>query len=73
MDKSTNDFSRHVLAELESLFEEGRIDVRARREDSAVMIIDTKTGEEIAEERFPTQIQNKAVALITLLKGKSIL
>lgn len=73
MEKSPNDFSRHVLAELESLFDEGRIDVKVRRGDSAVLVIDNKTGEEVVEERFPTQIQNKAAALLSLLKGKSIL
>lgn len=73
MDKSTSDFSRHALAELEGLFEKGRIEVKVRREDSAVMVIDTKTGEEAVEERFPTQIQNKAAALLSLLKGKTFL
>ena len=82
MDQSTSDFSRHVLKEFEGLFEKGRIEVKIRLDreamlsgkiDPAVMIIDTKTGEQITEERFPTQIQNKAVALLSLLKGKAIL
>jgi hypothetical protein len=77
MSAAETDFSRHVLKELESLFEEGRITTLVRRSSSSepggppdvgVKIVDSRTGEEFVEDRFQSQIENKAVALLTLLR-----
>lgn len=68
------EFDLHVLKELESLFEEGRITTLAARgsvkgpSNPAVKIIDSKTGAELVEDRFQSQVQNKIAALLALLK-----
>lgn len=71
-----HEFPLHVLKELESFFEEGRITTLAERASlngpkaSAVKIIDSKTGAELLERRFDSQVKNKVAALLTLLKNE---
>jgi len=36
--------------------------------DVGVKIVDSRTGEEFVEDRFQSQIENKAVAILTLLR-----
>ena len=70
-----DEFEHVILSELESLVADHEIETLTRRPnpdepllDTAVKLVHRPSGVEIVVEEFPSQIKNKAIALVRLLK-----
>ena len=62
-----HDFARTVLGSLEALFDDGEIETLVQASGSNAVKVVHSSVVEVIEDRFDSQVRNKAVALAGLL------